>query len=69
MSPQTVPWWMIDRGFESSCRVCMCWNVQGYHWSTIQRNGMFYAEFCIPSDNLEYLEWCIRQKDSHVRID
>jgi hypothetical protein len=64
-------WWREQRGFNSSCRICGCWSVQKRHWMPTQAKPDYsnielitrdqwldgkYEE-CIPSDNLEYLEW------------
>ena len=63
MFDQRHPQWMIDRGFESPCRICRSWRVQGYHWIPNDTNGptgehstSARKEECSPSDNLEYLE-------------
>ena len=63
-------WWMSQRGFKSSCRVCGAWNMQGYHFVQIDPGGptgtqsnSCYKEKCTPSDNLEYLEWMAEQDD------
>lgn len=57
-------WWMDQRGFQSSCRVCGCWKVQNKHWVPIPADGPTgtqsnsgYWEACTPSDNLEFLEY------------
>jgi hypothetical protein len=69
MFEQSQPAWFVNRGFKSHCRICGCWKVQGYHWMPIDSDGptgthseMMYAEFCSPSDNLEFLEWCLEKK-------
>jgi len=63
-------WWMDARKFKSPCRVCGAWRVQGYHWVPVDVNGptgtqsaSAYKEECSPSDNLEYVEWCLRKKE------
>lgn len=51
--------------FSSPCRICMGWRVQGRHWISMWEDFMptgdypteGYWEECIPSDNLEYLEY------------
>jgi hypothetical protein len=67
------PAWFKNRGFNSSCRVCCCWSVQNHHWvsfnpnaKTITEYSQGYFEDCIPSDNLEYLEWCYDKNDSRL---
>ena len=68
-------WWMDARKFSSTCRICGCWNVQNKHW--MPRLAKVYNdtalnikdwkdgqwEECRPSDNLEYLEWCLEHKN------
>lgn len=70
MFDQQSPTWFIDRGFKSFCRVCGCWQVQGHHWisdnpysSTISEYMEGHFEDCSPSNNLEYLEWCLEQRE------
>jgi hypothetical protein len=69
MLGEWVVWWMEQRKFKSSCRVCGAWRVQGYHWIPMDTNGptgehsnSAHKEECSPSDNLEYLEWCLEKK-------
>lgn len=69
MAELQSPQWMIDRGFESPCRVCGCWSVQNHHWisdhplsNKISEYSQGHYEKCVPLDNLEYLEWCYERK-------
>lgn len=62
--------WMDNRGFESSCRVCGAWSVQNHHWvsdnplsNKISEYSQGHYEQCIPLDNLEYLEYKVREKE------
>lgn len=58
---------------KSPCRICRAFRVQGKHWISdhpdsklLTEYGIGHYEKCIPSDNLEYLEWrydeCMVQK-------
>lgn len=55
--------------FKSSCRICGSWRVNGKHFKSYNPNSRSlvvymegYYEECVPSDNLEYLEWCYDKK-------
>ena len=71
MFEQQTPHWMYSRKIKSFCRVCGSWRVEGYHWIPNDTNGptgehstSARIEACSPSDNLEYLEWCLEQKNA-----
>ena len=55
--------------FKSPCRVCKSFRVLGHHILPVDTSGPTGAvsyearkEECSPSDNLEYLEWCLEKK-------
>lgn len=56
--------------WSSPCRICKSFRTNGKHFVsdhpdsrslTVYIEGHF--EECVPSDNLEYLEWCVGKKE------
>ena len=53
----------------SMCRICKSVSGQDHHFFSDNPNSHSISEYmighyeeCIPSDNLEYLEWCLEKK-------
>jgi hypothetical protein len=61
--------------YKSYCRVCKAYRIQGMHWvptelsiltPTGTQSNSGYWEECVPSDNLEYLEYKYEQSKSTI---
>jgi hypothetical protein len=55
--------------WDSICRICKSWSGRNRHFVSHNPDSKSIVEYmigheeeCIPSDNLEYLEWCLEKK-------